>query len=138
MQDNKLSILVVEDHPFQLIAAQMQLNRLGFFRLTPALDATEAREACARRCAPFDLLLCDINLPDVNGIELACELAGAGMFLHAVLFSGREEDELQAELKMLRARGLPILACLPKPLDPWKLMQVLRAEESLKLSERAD
>ncbi|MFJ3049486.1 response regulator [Pseudomonas nitroreducens] len=138
MQDNKLSILVVEDHPFQLIATQMQLNRLGFFRLTPALDATEAREACARRSAPFDLLLCDINLPDANGIDLACELADAGTILHAVLFSGRDEEELQAQLQRLRARGLPILACLPKPLDQWKLMQVLEADESLKLNERAD
>ncbi|MFV3333666.1 response regulator [Pseudomonas sp. NY15437] len=138
MQNNKFSILVVEDHPFQLIAAQMHLNRLGFFRLSPALDASEAREECARRSEPFDLLLCDINLPGTDGIELVCELAEAGSIRQAVLLSCRDEEELLTLLQTLRARGLPVLACLPKPLDPWALMRVLEADESLELTGPAD
>ncbi|MBB4868001.1 CheY-like chemotaxis protein [Pseudomonas nitritireducens] len=127
--DTKFSILVVEDHPFQLIATQMQLNRLGYFRLTPALDAGEARSECERRGEPFDLLLCDINLPDISGVELLSELADAGRIRQAVLFSGLEEEELGALQRSLRARGLPVLACLSKPLDPWALMRVLDVDE---------
>ncbi|MDU4252479.1 response regulator [Pseudomonas sp.] len=138
MQDNKLSILVVEDHPFQLIAAQMHLNRLGFFRLTPALDASEAREECARRSGPFDLLLCDINLPGTDGVELAIELAAAGRIRHAVLLSCRDDAELRTLQQSLKARGLPILACLPKPLDQAALMQALQGDEAFKLLEQAD
>ncbi|MFV3412502.1 response regulator [Pseudomonas nitroreducens] len=138
MQDNKLSILVVEDHPFQLIAAQMHLNRLGFFRLIPALDASEAREECARRSGPFDLLLCDINLPGTDGVELAIELAAAGRIRHAVLLSCREDAELRTLQQSLKARGLPILACLPKPLDQTALMQTLQDAEAFKLLEQAD
>lgn len=136
MQDNKFSILVVEDHPFQLIAAQMHLNRLGFFRLIPALDALEAREECARRSEPFDLLLCDINLPGTDGIELAFELATAGQIRHVVLLSCRDEAELLDLQQSLRARGLPILACLSKPLDQSALMQALEADESFRLMEQ--
>lgn len=138
MQDNKLSILVVEDHPFQLIAAQMHLNRLGFFRLTPALDASEAREECARRSGPFDLLLCDINLPGTDGVDLAIELAAAGRIRHAVLLSCRDDAELRTLQQSLKARGLPILACLPKPLDQAALMQALQGDEAFKLLEQAD
>ena len=138
MQDNKFSILIVEDHPFQLIATQMQLNRLGFFRLTPALDANEAREECARRNGPFDLLLCDINLPDTDGIELLGELAEAGHIRQAVFLSCRDDDELQALQKTLRDRGLPVLACLSKPLDQWALMQALETNEGLNFRTRAD
>jgi CheY-like chemotaxis protein len=131
VQDNKFSILIVEDHPFQLIATQMQLNRLGFFRLTPALDANEAREECARRNEPFDLLLCDIGLPDIDGVELLSELAGAGHIHQAVFLSCRDADELQTLKETLCDRGLPILACLSKPLDPWALMQALETHQSL-------
>lgn len=138
MQDNKFSILIVEDHPFQLIGAQMHLNRLGFFRLTQALDATDAREECARRAEPFDLLLCDINLPGTDGVELACELIEAGKIRQAVLLSCRDEEELRALQHMLRIRGLPILACLPKPLDPGALMHALDADESLRNPEQTD
>lgn len=136
MQDNKFSILVVEDHPFQLIATQMQLNRLGFFRLTPALDANEAREECARRNEPFDLLLCDINLPGTDGIELLGELAEAGHVRQAVILSCRDTEELQALQKTLREQGLPVLACLSKPLDEWALLQTLEKDESFRA--RAD
>lgn len=138
MQDNKFSILIVEDHPFQLIAVQMHLNRLGFFRLTPALDANEAREECARRTEPFDLLLCDINLPDTNGVDLLKELTEAGQIRQAVFLSCREAEELQALQDTLRERGLPVLACLSKPLDQWALMRALAAEEGLRLIEQAD
>lgn len=138
MQDNKFSILIVEDHPFQLIATQMHLNRLGFFRLTPALDANEAREECARRDEPFDLLLCDINLPDIDGVELLSELAEAGHIRQAVFLSCRDADELQALHRKLRDRGLPVLACLSKPLDQWALMQTLEADGCLNLRERSD
>ncbi|WP_440466674.1 response regulator [Pseudomonas sp. YH-1] len=138
MQDRKFSILIVEDHPFQLIATQMQLNRLGFFRLTPALDANEAREECARRNEPFDLLLCDINLPDTDGIELLSELTNAGHIRQAVFLTCRDSDELQALRITLRAKGLPILACLSKPLDAWALMQILGTGESISLRARAD
>ena len=138
MQDNKFSILIVEDHPFQLIAAQMHLNRLGFFRLTPALDASEARNECSRRSTPFDLLLCDINLPDTDGVDLLRELAEAGHIRQAVFLSSRDSDELQALQKDLRAQGLPVLACLSKPLDQWALMRVLESDESLWLKGQED
>lgn len=131
MQDNKFSILIVEDHPFQLIATQMHLNRLGFFRLTPALDGNEAREECARRNEPFDLLLCDINLPDTDGVKLLGELAESGHIRQAVFLSCRDTDELQTLQETLHNQGLPVLACLSKPLDPWSLMQALEATESL-------
>nr|ACP17946.1 putative response regulator [Pseudomonas nitroreducens] len=125
MPDPKLAILVVEDHPFQLIAMQMYLNRMGFFHLTPALDAEEARQACQQRGTPFDLLLCDINLPGTNGVELLGELANSGGIRRAILFSCKEEDELQALEQDLRGRGLPLLACLSKPLDQQTLLLIL-------------
>lgn len=125
MQDSKLDILIVEDHPFQLIAMQMHLNRMGFFRLTPALDADEARQACLRRTKPFDLLLCDINLPGANGTELVGELARSGSIQQAILFSCKEESELQMLEEELQDSGLPVLACLSKPLDQTSLLRVL-------------
>ncbi|MFR0688247.1 response regulator [Enterobacterales bacterium AE_CKDN230030158-1A_HGKHYDSX7] len=135
---SKFSILVVEDHPFQLIATQIHLNRMGFFRLIPALNAAEAREECKHRSEPFDLLLCDINLPDTDGVELVRELAETGQIRYAILLSSRDEAELQALQQAFEEHGLPVLACLPKPLDQWALMQVLEARAGVGVSERAD
>jgi len=104
---------------------QMHLNRMGLFYLTPALNAEEAREACQRRGKPFDLLLGDINLPGIRGMELLNALAGSGGIRQAILLSCKEDYELQALEKNLKGSGLPLLACLSKPLEQWSLLQTL-------------
>jgi len=125
---HQLSVLLVEDHPFQQIAMQMHLNRLGLYCLTPALDMNEAREACAARKKPFDLLICDINLPDGNGAQLVTELAAAGRIDKAIIFSCLNQPELDELERSLKERGTPLLACLPKPLDQRRLREILERD----------
>lgn len=111
-----LNILLVEDHPFQLISLEMQLNRIGFFMLAPALCCAEAM-SLIEGGRVFDLLLCDQHLPDGLGIHLiekAYELGGIG---HAVLLSGIDAPaKLDVLLLTAHESGLPLLACLSKPL----------------------
>ncbi|MBT8765135.1 response regulator [Pseudomonas sp. DB1] len=113
----KLEVLVVEDHPFQLIAVEMLLNQPGDIRLTQAMNAHEARQACREHQAPFDLLLCDQRLPDSYGLELLEELFCHGHIHHGIILSSATDDELDQLADRAKSRRLPLLACLPKPLD---------------------
>jgi len=62
-------------------------------------------------------LLCDLHLPDGNGltlIECAYELGCIG---HAILFSGVDDSvKLKGLYEEAASKRLPILACLSKPL----------------------
>ncbi len=73
MSTHSLRILLVEDHPFQLIATQVLLNNHGYFLLTPALTAAEALAAMQRSEHPYGLVLCDQCLPDMSGLDLIDE-----------------------------------------------------------------
>ena len=46
MPSYSLRILLVEDHPFQLLATQCLLRSFGFERLTPAENAEQRHASC--------------------------------------------------------------------------------------------
>ncbi|GAB7530049.1 response regulator [Pseudomonas sp. 3A(2025)] len=131
MFKHNLRILLVEDHPFQLIATQILLNNQGYFLLTPALTAAEAFAALERSPEPYDLLLCDQCLPDIAGLEIIDHAWRKGLVRKAILLSGMEPDQLHTLEQTALQRGLPLLGCLNKPLhgpDLSRLLNILDTE----------
>lgn len=127
MSKHKLRILLVEDHPFQLIAIQILLNNQGYFLLTPALTAAEALAAMERTTQPYDLLLCDQCLPDGDGFDLIERALTQGRVRRAIVLSGLDRDRLEEIEQMAAQRGLPLLGCLSKPLSGPDLSRLLAA-----------
>ncbi|SDH60181.1 response regulator [Pseudomonas abietaniphila] len=130
MFKRNLRILLVEDHPFQLIALQILLNNHGLYLLTPALNAREALAALERSDKPYDLLLCDQRLPDMCGIELVEKASQHGWVDHAVLLSGLDASQLADIEREARARGVPLLGCLNKPLNTLELLRLITPTDS--------
>lgn len=131
MFKHNLRILLVEDHPFQLIATQILLNNQGYFLLTPVLTAVEAMDAMERSPEPYDLLLCDQCLPDLTGFDLIDRACERGLIRQAIVLSGLPTGYLQNLEHLARERGLPLLGCLSKPLhgpDLSRLLATLPAE----------
>ncbi len=130
MSRHSLRILLVEDHPFQLISLQILLNSHGLYLVTPALNAAEALAALERSAEPYDLLLCDQRLPDMSGIELIDVAARRGLIRHAVLLSGLEPSQLlDIENEAIR-NGIPLLGCLIKPLNTLELLRLVASAPS--------
>lgn len=117
MPARTVRILLVEDHPFQLLATQCLLKSFGFEHLTLAENAEQAIHSMCAANAPFDLMLCDQCLPDLPGLELV-EIASRQHFItSAILLSGLPAVELSSLAVQALQRGLPILGYLPKPLN---------------------
>ncbi|MFJ2762558.1 response regulator [Streptomyces prasinus] len=72
-----IRVLVVEDDPVAADAHVMYVGRVpGFVAVGKAATGTEARRVLER--TPVDLLLLDLHLPDVHGLQLARSLRAAG------------------------------------------------------------
>lgn len=69
-----MRILLVEDHD-DTAGPFARLLRSAGHEVGRARDVAEAREACRRQ--PFDVLVCDIGLPDGDGWALMRELKAA-------------------------------------------------------------
>lgn len=120
-----LRILLVEDHPFQLLATQCLLQSFGFRQLTLAENAEQAIRSMSASTAPFDLLLCDQCLPDLPGVELV-EIASRRRFITgAILLSGLPTLELANLTTVALQRGLPLLGYLSKPLNKEELSDLI-------------
>ncbi|MGC0385200.1 response regulator [Streptomyces sp. SAI-129] len=72
-----IRVLVVEDDPVAADAHVMYVGRVpGFTAVGKAHTGAEARRMLDR--TPVDLLLLDLHLPDVHGLQLARSLRAAG------------------------------------------------------------
>ncbi|PVZ60752.1 response regulator [Pseudomonas sp. B1(2018)] len=116
MAEDDLRILVVEDHPFQLIATQCLLESYGFTRLTAADSARSAMQQMLGVKQPFDILLCDQCLPDLTGLDLVRFASQRGLIRQAIILSSLTTSELDELVKTANEHGLPLLGYLIKPL----------------------
>ena len=125
MFKNCLRILLVEDHPFQLLATRCLLNSFGFEQLTLAENAEQAIRLMIQSERPFDLMLCDQCLPDLPGLELVEIASRRGFIAGAILLSGLPLLELANLKTQALKRNLPLLGYLSKPLNRDELMTLI-------------
>lgn len=68
-QNATASLLIVDDHPMVIAGLEQLLSSLDFVAVKAT--AQSAIEAMAQlKAIPIDIVLLDINLPDINGIDL--------------------------------------------------------------------
>ena len=133
MPQHCLHILLVEDHPFQLLATQCLLKSFGFEQLTLAENAEHAIRQMTRSRTPFDLMLCDQCLPDLPGLELVEIASRRGFIRAAILLSGLSMLELSKLYAQAQQRGLPVLGYLSKPLNRDELTALINQTSDIQL-----
>ncbi|WP_051293662.1 response regulator [Pseudoduganella violaceinigra] len=118
-----LRILLVDDDPFMLSMLADMLEDLGQLNVRSESDARQALLALPQ-FRP-DLLVCDLSMPEMDGIEFL-RLAADSHFGGAVaLLSGMDAGIRQAADTLARAHGLALLGTLAKPATPAALAELL-------------
>jgi hypothetical protein len=121
-------ILLVEDEP-DVRALTWDLLELEGYEVTAVADAERALEAAA--ASPPDLLLTDVVMPGMNGIDLAAELARRMPGLRVLFVSGYAEDAPERRGQVIDAAHL-----LSKPASaPVLISRVRRALDGRPWSE---
>ncbi|AFL72701.1 response regulator [Thiocystis violascens] len=116
--------LVVDDHPINRETLAGWLRHWGL----TTLEAGSGQEALALARSgqssrtPFDLLLLDARMPDMDGLELAARLVAEGLIAQGrmvMLSCGGSPGNAQ------RGQDLGIAATLTKPATPRELIETL-------------
>jgi two-component system response regulator EvgA len=97
-------VLVVDDHPSFRRCATALLVSEGFEVVGEAEDGASAL-AAADELEP-DLVLLDIQLPDLDGFEVARRLLAISPDLQIVLVSSRDESQYGPLIRTSGARGV--------------------------------
>ncbi len=113
-------ILVVDDNRqiSEFLSATL-LPGLGYEVLV-ARDANSAKKIVKQRNAKLDLMLLDLQLPDLSGLELLKHLAKDGYHIPTILMTGHGSEQVAAE-----AFRLGVHDYLSKPLDETLLSEAI-------------
>ncbi|MGA8488472.1 MAG: response regulator transcription factor [Gaiella sp.] len=98
-----VTVLIVDDHPSFRAIAQVVLENDGFAVVGTASDG-ETGVAAALALDP-DILLLDVELPDIDGFVVARRLREAGSETAIVLASSREGSDFGSLVAESGARG---------------------------------
>ena len=83
-----MRVLIVDDHPSFRATARTLLESEGYEVVGEAETGAEAIEA-VRRTKP-DVVLLDVQLPDIDGFEVTERLHANGRMPHVILTSSRD------------------------------------------------
>lgn len=97
------SVLIVDDHPSFRSTARMLLELEGYAVVGDAADGAAAVQR-ARELRP-DLVLLDVNLPDLDGFQVAERLTALDDPPAVVLVSSRDASEYGPLVGTSGARG---------------------------------
>ncbi len=120
-----LSILVLEDHDFQRTMAVEILRQLGMTRIHEAADAKSALAVIAENKCRVDVVLCDLKMNGMDGVEFLRDLGCKGNEPAVVIVSAVKNDVMQSVARFAGAQNLRVLGCLNKPLRAPELARVL-------------
>lgn len=112
-------VLLVEDEGGIRIATERILERQGY-QVTAFGDPRLALVALRSASSTFGLLITDLNMPEVSGLELAREARQICPGLPVILTSGSLSPRLSERAKMAG-----VAQVLPKPCKPELLCQVV-------------
>ncbi len=96
-------LLLVDDHASFRVLARRLLSLDGFDVVGEAEDGAAAIRA-ARLLRP-DVVLLDVQLPDMDGFRVAEALAAGGGATAVVLVSSRSRDDYGAQIALSSVRG---------------------------------
>ena len=122
-----MRILLLDDDAFALRLAAHQLAKLGFHDVTTLDRPEEALERLERDVAEFELILLDLQMPGIDGIEFVRHLARLRYTGGVALISGEDERILHTAHRLASAHDLKVLGALHKPISPAQLESLLGA-----------
>lgn len=130
MKKNPL-ILVVDDEPIVAHTLVQILQSEGYDAISVSDGAAAVRRA--QQAAP-DLIVCDVIMPTLNGIEAAKQIRKILPTTKIILFSGQAEATGLVKRALAEGHTFEVLA---KPLKPELLLEIIKRLIQAEPSARA-
>ncbi len=131
-QENAPLVLVCEDMAAERAAVAQFLRGHGY-RVDEAADGRAALLRLKQQ--NVDVLILDLQMPDVDGFDVLRHVQKNLPELAVVLLSGMPLEKIQRQIAGLPQRELPPL--LIKPYAPQQLLQVMEMQLQSRLGEQS-
>lgn len=121
------TVMVVEDHEFQRLTMLQMLANLGAGGLLEAADGPAALALLQAADPRPDILVCDLDMPGMDGVEFLGHVAALSAAPAIVIVSGLEAQQLVSAEAQARDLGLTVLGAIAKPMTARTLLSAVAA-----------
>lgn len=115
--------LIVDDEAFMRTLISRILKSLGAETIADCEDGQSALDNLKSK--PADVVLCDLNMPGMDGVEFLRHLTGTDFNGAVILVSGEDPRVLDTARNLAEAHDLTVLGALSKPITPHGLKALL-------------
>ena len=130
MKPSELNILVVEDDDFQ---RGMLVKMLSFFGILSIADVGDGKQALEKirgeNAKPVDIVICDLNMPQMDGLEFLRHLGQEKHNIAIIIVSGLSSKLLSSAGMMAEMYGIKLLGAIEKPISAAQLKTLLSTFE---------
>lgn len=123
-----MKTLVIDDDALMLKVLGRQLELLDRGETTLCDRAQDAITLLEQQGHLISLVFCDLQMPEIDGVEFVRHLARIGYRGGLVLISGEDERLLQTVQRLAKAHQMQVLGALKKPVSNAQLRQILDHE----------
>src|SRR5688572_24689625 len=109
MNITDIHFLVIEDEEFQRVLVVHMLAGLGAKHVIEAPDGRAALEIWKRRAYPVNIVISDLDMPGMDGMEFIRRIAEADSSVSLILMSIHEQSLLDSVATMAEAYGIKVL-----------------------------
>jgi CheY-like chemotaxis protein len=109
-------VLIVDDDPIisQVLGAYFEEHAVN--SVLAADNGGKAMSMLAEH-PDVDLIVCDLHMPDVDGVEFMNQLLPINCKIPILLISASRGPTVKAAETLAKAYGLDVIGMLPKPID---------------------
>ena len=120
-----LGVLLIDDDAFVREQVTNMLHRLGVGRVRQAANGVEALADLETHAGETDIVLCDLNMPSMDGLEFIRHFAARKDKIDIAFISGEDSRMLSSAQELARAQGLHVLGVAVKPVRSTGLYGIL-------------
>ncbi len=114
--DTKRGVLIVDDDPILSAIAQVFFQKRGWGEVHTASNGRKALDFMDGHTGAIDFILCDLNMPEMDGIEFLRHLKERAYLGAIAILSGERDVVVKTAGSLAASHNLNIVGALKKPL----------------------
>ena len=119
------TVLIVDDDPVLGAIAEMFFQKRGVERVFTAVNGHHGLQLVDQYAGEIDFILCDLNMPELDGVQFLRHLKDRNYRGHIAILSGEQAAIVKIAESIAKSHNLNILGALAKPLRMGDLDEII-------------